>query len=228
MIRCIIVDDEPLGQQVIERYIIQTEGMELVAKCSNAVEAHNILKQKAIDLMFLDIKMPVVSGIDFLKSFDHPPAVIFTTAYSGYAIDGFELSAVDYLLKPVTYSRFKKAISKFLKQSGQVNEAVKKFIYIKAGGKLIKIVHEDILYAESMRDYMKVVTKNEKHVTHLTMKSLVGLLPAPDFVQVHRSFIVHTAYITSISKKEIVISQYKIPIGNNFKETVDELIQRIR
>lgn len=228
MIRCIIVDDEPLAQQVIERYVQQTTGLQLVKKCSNAIEAYNTLKQGLVDLMFLDIKMPVVSGIDFLKSFENPPSVIFTTAYSEYAIDGFELNAVDYLLKPVTYGRFKKAINKFLNQSGHTNETTKNYFYIKAEGKLVRVFHKDMFYAESMRDYMKIVTAKEKYITHLTMKSLVGLLPPQEFVQVHRSFIINTAFVTSISKKEVEISAYKIPVGSNFKEGIDKLIQRTR
>ncbi|MBX3256611.1 MAG: response regulator transcription factor [Chitinophagaceae bacterium] len=226
MIKCMIVDDEPLAQQVIERHIQQMGMLTLVQKCTHVIEAFNVLQQQEINLLFLDIKMPVISGLEFMKSLEKPPAVIFTTAFSEYALDGFELDAVDYLLKPVTFSRFRRSIEKFLKQTGLPVTPEKKYIYIKVSGKLVKIFLADILYAESLKDYMKIVTIKESFVTHMTMKSLIGLLPAHSFIQVHRSFVIHSGHITSIGRKEISVHKHIIPVGDNYRMNILALEQR--
>lgn len=157
MMRCIIVDDEPLAREVLEGYIKQSPPLQLVKKCSNALEAFDVLHTQTIDLMFLDIQMPAINGIDFLKSLRHPPAVIFTTAFAQHAVTGFELEAVDYLLKPITRERFDKSIQRLLKiytpkQSGPV----KNYTYFKVSGKLVKVQHTDLLYAQSVKDYISL------------------------------------------------------------------------
>jgi len=222
MLRCLIVDDEPLAQEVIEKYIQQSGKLELVKKCANALEAFAVLEKQPVDLLFLDISMPVINGIDFIRSLPDPPAVIFTTAFSEYAADSYELDALDYLVKPITYERFSKGIDKYFKQNSHPEAEQRTYFYVKVNGKLQKVVYKDILYAESMRDYIKIVTTRENHITHLTMKALADLLPSALFVRVHRSFIVHTAFIKSIGRKEIWINEIKIPVGDNYKKNLEQ------
>lgn len=220
MINCIIVDDEPLAQTVIQRYIEQTAGLHLLEKCANAIEAFNALQKHQVDLMFLDIKMPVISGLELLRKLKHRPAVIFTTGFTDYAMEGYELDVIDYLLKPVTFQRFNKALAKYLKQTGIAAIEQNNYIYIKVSGKLVKVPFSEILYAESLKDYMKIVTVNDRLITHLTMKSLVNLLPAATFIRIHRSFIVNITLADSISRKEIILQGTSIPVGNNYKANI--------
>lgn len=221
MINCIIVDDEPLAQTVIQRYIEQTAGLHLLEKCANAIEAFNALQKHQVDLMFLDIKMPVISGLELLRKLKHRPAVIFTTGFTDYAMEGYELDVIDYLLKPVTFQRFNKALAKYLKQTGIAAVEQNNYIYIKVSGKLVKVPFSEILYAESLKDYMKIVTVNDRLITHLTMKSLVSLLPAATFIRIHRSFIVNITLADSISRKEIILQGTSIPVGNNYKANIN-------
>lgn len=220
MIQCLIVDDEPLAQEVIEKYIEQSTRLQLIKKCSNALEAFAVLEKQPVDLLFLDISMPVINGIDFIRSLKNPPVVIFTTAFSEYAADSYELEALDYLVKPITYTRFIKSIDKFFKQNPKLNAEEKNYLYIKVNGRLQKVFYADIVYAESMRDYIKIVTVKETHVTHLTMKAFADILPADIFIRVHRSFIVNTTYIRSVGKKEITVNDFKIPVGDNYRQNL--------
>ncbi|MFA6944876.1 MAG: LytTR family DNA-binding domain-containing protein [Pedobacter sp.] len=219
MTRCIIVDDEPLAQQVIENHINKTEGLILLKKCGNAIEAFKCISQANVDLIFLDIKMPSMNGIEFIKSLRNPPAFIFTTAYSEHAVISYDLEAVDYLLKPITYERFLAGIAKFLKQN--VNPiAENPFSYFKVNGKMIKVEHRDIIYAQSIKDYIIINTLKGNYITHMTMKYLAELLPDTSFRRVHRSFLISIAHITSIGRNEIELQQMKIPIGENFRVNI--------
>lgn len=220
MIKCLIVDDEPLAQQVLERYILQSDQLQLVGKCNNVFEAHDALQKEEIDIVFMDIKMPAGNGLEFIKSLKQIPSVIFTTAYSEYAAESYSVNAIDYLLKPIKEERFLTSISKFKKQSSIGNPAIKDYLYIKANGSLIKIMHRDILYVQSMKDYLKLVTPAEKYLTHLTMVSLLDLLPPEKFIRIHRSFIVQLSHIKSITKKEVLLHEYVIPIGENYKKNL--------
>jgi DNA-binding LytR/AlgR family response regulator len=220
MVQCLIVDDEPLAQDVIAKYIEQSAKLQLVKKCSNALEAFAVLEKQPVDLLFIDISMPVINGIDFIRSLKDPPAVIFTTAFSEYAADSYELEALDYLVKPITYARFTKSVDKYFKQKTKPGPDEKNYLYIKVNGRLQKVFYADIIYAESMRDYVKIVTVTENHVTHLTMKALSDLLPAGIFIRVHRSFIVHAKCILSIGKKKILVNEFKIPVGDNYKQNL--------
>ncbi len=213
-----IVDDEPLAQQVLEKHIRQTPELELVAKCFHAADAFAALHQHKIELIFLDIKMPSVSGIDFIRSLKDPPAFIFTTAFAEHALQSYELQAVDYLLKPITYERFKKSIDRFLGQTvaPPVKEE-KKYFYIKVNGSLVKLFFADVLYAQSMKDYIKIVTTGSSYLTHLTMKSLLELLPENMFRRVHRSYIVNLEQIEVIHKTSVIIGKSEIPLGENYK-----------
>jgi len=222
MTRCIIVDDEPLAQQVIENHINKTEGLTLLKKCGNAVEAFNCISQSDVDLIFLDIKMPFMSGIEFIKSLRNPPAFIFTTAYSEHAVMSYELEAVDYLLKPITYDRFLAAIAKFLKQNVSP-KAENPFSYFKVNGKMVKVEHSDIIYAQSIKDYIILNTLKGNYIIHMTMKYLAELLPDTSFRRIHRSFLISLPHVTSIGRNEIELHQVKIPIGENFRINIRDI-----
>lgn len=213
-----IIDDEPLAQQVLEKYIGQTPELTLVAKCFNATEAFTVLHQQPVDLLFLDIKMPLISGMQFIRSLKDPPAFIFTTAYAEFALESYELEAIDYLLKPVTYERFKKSIARFLQQKPPLAPATEKdYVYLKVDGNLVRVFHRDILFAQSMKDYIKVTTTTGSYLTHLTMKSLLELLPEQLFKRIHRSYVVNTQHLDVIGKEEVIIGKTTIPVGENYK-----------
>jgi len=235
MIRTIIVDDEPLALQVLENYIEKLPEVELVAKCENAIEANEILNREKIDLICLDIKMPQISGIDFLKSLKNPPHVIFTTAFSNYALESYNLDVTDYLLKPISFDRFFKAINKVIESINNAkNESPNDddYFYVKADKKLIKIKYEDIIYIEGLKDYVIIRKNNTRVVTLQTMKSLDEKLPSNQFIRVHRSFIVNVNKINSIMGNMIeVIEKGKeklIPIGKNYKEVLMKTIEEKR
>ncbi|MDP4248502.1 MAG: LytTR family DNA-binding domain-containing protein [Bacteroidota bacterium] len=226
MVKCIVVDDEPLAQQVLEAHILKTKELHLVKKCANAVEAFEILGKEKIDLMFLDIKMPNLSGTDFILSLRNPPAVVFTTAFSEYAALSYELEAIDYLLKPVTLERFNMSIARFLKTQIRP-EQEQTYSYFKVDGKLVKIEHTGILYAQAIKDYIILCTLHGNYIVHMTMKGLEDLLPANLFVRIHRSFIIGTSHIRAIEKSAVELGKMKIPIGGNYKLNVDLLKTRI-
>jgi len=225
MIKCLITDDEVIAQQILEKYILQTEGLTLVAKCRNAMEAFAKLEQHQVDLMFLDIEMPLVNGVAFLKTLTHPPKVIFTTAYAEYALQGYELNVVDYLLKPFSYERFSKAIDKVKQALPEVKEATSEtaaeHLVVKEKEGLLKIAFSDILYIEGSRDYMKIYTAQRQYLVHLTMKKLEEMLPASQFIRTHKSYIVSLDKIRVVRSGELVLADEKIiPVSVNYKEQV--------
>ncbi|KQB99720.1 LytTR family DNA-binding domain-containing protein [Pedobacter sp. Hv1] len=218
MKNCLIVDDEPLALDIIESYVNGNEQLCLIKKCNTAFEAFEVLHHIEIDLLFLDIKMPGLNGIDFIKSLKNPPAVIFTTAFSEYAAASYDLEAVDYLLKPITLERFNKSLDKFFKlQPVAVNEE-KDYTYFKVSGKLVKVEHVNILYAQSIKDYLMLYTSSGNLIVHMTMKYLNELLPEHQFMRVHRSYLVNQSHINSIGKNQIQINEVEIPIGEHYKE----------
>jgi two-component system LytT family response regulator len=224
MINCLIVDDEPLAQDILEGYVNDHEKLFLVKKCSTAFEAFEVLHQQQIDVLFLDIRMPALNGIDFLKSLKNPPAVIFTTAFSEYAVNSYELDAVDYLLKPITIERFQKSLEKLFKLPQlEVKEQIKAYTYFKVSGQLLKVLHNDIFYVQSIKDYMMLYTRNGNLMVHMTMKYLCDLLPENQFIRVHRSYLINTNYIGSIGKSKIHINQVEIPIGTNYRKDISNL-----
>jgi len=220
MINCLIVDDEPLAQDILEAYVLQANQLCLVKKCSTAFEAFEVLHSDKIDLMFLDIKMPALSGIDFLKSLKNPPAIIFTTAYAEYAVASYELEAVDYLLKPITKERFDKSLAKLFKLKPIELTETKNYTYFKVSGKLQKVLHQDLRYAQSIKDYIMLYTKSGNLIVHMTMKYLCDLLPDDSFLRVQRSYLVNKTYVTAIGKNEVNLGDMEIPIGDSFKEAV--------
>jgi DNA-binding LytR/AlgR family response regulator len=236
-ITCLAVDDEPPALQVIEKYIAAMPALELTASVNNAVDALSILQNNKIDLIFLDIQMPQLLGTDFIRSLINPPKVIFTTAFRKYAVDGFELDAVDYLLKPISFERFLKAVNKVMRlniatnendsayKASPANTAADSFIYLRADRKNIKVNFDDILFVESLKDYIKVVTKDKTIVTKQAISSIEENLPSDLFIRTHRSFIVSLKRIESYTNDLIQIAKYEIPISRSYKHEVEKLLK---
>lgn len=243
MINAIIVDDEPLAQDVLETYIEKIPEITLVQKCSNALEANEALKSKDVDLMFLDIQMPQLTGVDFLKTLSKPPVVIFTTAYPNYAVEGFELNALDYLLKPISLERFMKASNKAIEQielrrkgaSAEAAPAVSDdpgYIFVKADKKLVKIHYQDILYIEGLKDYVIIRQENSRVITLQTMKSLEDKLPQGIFKRIHRSYIVNIERIDAVIGNMVEVKEKgqakHLPIGKNYRDELLEIVNKNR
>lgn len=221
MLRCLIIEDEPLGQLVLERYISGVPGFELAGKCATAVEAFEALHRSAIDLLFLDIRLPHVSGMDFLKSLKDPPLVVFTTAYPEFAAQSYDLEAVDYLLKPITEERFRRCVDKILQRTPA--PAPRNHLILKVDGALVRVALQEILYIESLKDYLRVVTTTGAYVTHLTMKAVEGLLPADAFVRVHRSYLVSLSKISVLGAAALKVGEKGIPVGETYRARVAAL-----
>jgi DNA-binding LytR/AlgR family response regulator len=228
-IKCLITDDEPLALDVLTNYINNLEYLELAGCCSNAVETINFLQKNKIDLLFLDIQMPKLTGIDFLRTLHQPPKVIFTTAYREYALEGYDLNVLDYLLKPISFERFIIAVNKYCNskqlitmpvQQGTTNSSSDSFIYLKADKKMIKVYLKDILYIESMKDYIRVKTTGREIVTYQKISYLEEKLPDDRFLRIHRSYIVAVDRITSFNATTIDIGDEEIPIGRLYKNVV--------
>ncbi|WP_297098363.1 LytTR family DNA-binding domain-containing protein [uncultured Draconibacterium sp.] len=230
MYRCIIIDDEPIAIRVIRNHLSVFTDFEVVAECSNALEAMPILQKENIDLLFCDIQMPQITGVDFIRSMLHPPKVIFTTAYRDYAIDAFELNVVDYLLKPISFERFTKAINHFLElqtatpPSISETQETRDFIFLKADKKHHKINLSDILYFESLGDYVIAYTSDQKIVTKERISHLSDLLPPKRFLQIHRGYIVSIDKIESIGAGFVEIKGKKLPVGRNYKPDLQKLL----
>lgn len=232
---CLAVDDEPPALQVIEKYISAVAILELKASVNNAVDALSILQNNKIDLIFLDIQMPQILGTDFMRSLINPPKVIFTTAFRKYAVDGFELDAVDYLLKPISFERFLKAVNKVMRLNITTNEndlpfkipqtkTADSFIYLRADRKNIKVNFDYILFIESLKDYIKVVTKDKTIVTKQAISSIEENLPNDLFIRTHRSFIISINKIESYTNELIQISKYELPISRSYRHEVEKAL----
>ena len=232
MMNCIALDDEPLALDIIEAYVKKHPELNLIARCNNADEASKVLNSQHIDLMFLDIQMPGVTGLNFVRSLKNKPLFMFTTAYSEYAIDGFELDAIDYLLKPIAYDRFEKAIEKAkeyytIKNNSGLTESdlENDFIFVKANQQLIKLAYGEILYVEAFADYVKIFLNDRKIVTLQTMKKMEAKLPSDIFSRVHRSFIVSRKAVQSFSTSVCEVNGEKIPVGKNYKNDFIKLMK---
>ena len=223
MTRCLIVDDEPIAQQILEQYILQTPGLTLVAKCRNALEAFAKLEQHAIDLVFLDIEMPLVTGLTFLKTLTTPPKVIFTTAYPDYAVQAFDLDAMDYLLKPFSYERFQKAVAKLQAPAPPAAEpnSPDGFLLVKDKGGLVKVPYGQILFIKAAKDYVRIVTATQQYLASFTMKNLEETLPADQFIRIHKSFIVALEQVKMIRADTVIMTQdHSLPLSVNYKENL--------
>ena len=231
MIKCIIVEDETLAQNVIQSHLEKTKQFELVGICSNALEAKEVLNKLEVDLIFLDIQLPGMTGLHFLRNLQNPPLVVLTTAYSEYALESYEFNVIDYLLKPISFERFSKTINKIVegKLFNSIKEdqvAYRDHIFIKSSNKFFKVNFSEIIYIEGMKDYLKIYTNDYKLVTHQTMGEMEKLLPEKQFIRVHKSYIIAVAHIRSIYGNNIEMNKASIPIGINYKEKVMQLLGR--
>jgi DNA-binding LytR/AlgR family response regulator len=232
-IRCVIIDDEPLARKGLKEYIQDVDFLQLVGEFDNPLKAADTLIKEKIDLLFLDIQMPKMTGMEFMKTLSHPPMVIFTTAYPQYAVEGFELNAIDYLLKPFSFERFWKSVLKARsakESSGSpvtpAGAAEPDYFFIKSDSKLVKIFYDEILFIEALQNYVAVHTTSKKHITYLTFRSIEEHLPASRFIRTHKSYIVAAAKVESIEGNDIKIGQHHIPISRTERDAVlQQLLQ---
>lgn len=220
--KCLIVEDEPIAAEIIASFIERDKELELVQICSDAINAHSVLKHQAIDLMFLDLHLPILKGFDFLRKLTDPPAVIVTTAYHDYALEGYELDVVDYLLKPIPYERFDKAIQKF-KHFLKAEEALfehseRDYILVQLAKRQLKIFLDEIFFIESFREYIVIHTKNEDVKVKMPISKIESILDPKRFKRVHKSYIVSQDKIEVYSANELIINGNKIPVGRTYKE----------
>jgi DNA-binding LytR/AlgR family response regulator len=224
--QCMIVEDEPLAQNVLKKYIADHPFLELAAVCPDAVEAQKVLLSQSIQLIFLDINLPKLSGINFLKSIARPPLVIFTTAYPEFAAEGFEMDAIDYILKPFSYERFLKAVNKVLEKLKMMEngllppETSLSFIFLKSDKKVYKVDLDDIVYAEALDDYVRVVTEKNQFLVNDTLKNIHKELPAGQFIRVHKSYIIAKNKIVFFEGNYVKVANRDIPIGASYREEI--------
>jgi len=227
-IDCIIVDDEPLARKGIKEYIHDVDFLNLVGEFDNAVKAADILSKETVQLLFLDIQMPKITGLDFFRSLKQAPPVIFTTAYPQYALEGFDVNALDYLVKPISFERFLKAAIKAkeyfeLRKENESNAASnEEYFFVKSDNKLVKIFYNEILFVEALQNYVTIHTTTKKYITYLTFKSVEEYLPQGAFIKTHKSYIVSAAKIDSIEGNDIRIKEHHVPISRNEKDQVME------
>lgn len=230
-IKCLLVDDEPLAISLLENHIGKMDNFEVIGKCSNAIKAAEVLRSTPVDLMFLDIKMPQITGLDFLRSLKNPPSVIFTTAYREYALEGYDLEVVDYLLKPITFDRFFKATDRYLRLNTQVAPKAittpqDNFIYVKSGAKFNKFNTDEILFIESIKDTIVVHQgAGVKHTLKYKISDIETELQEKGFLRIHRSFIINVNKITAFTAYDVEIGTIEIPIGASYKEGVFKVLK---
>ena len=233
--KCLIIDDEPLARDLIRNHIEKLDNFEIVAECGDAMKALQELRDHHIDLMFLDIQMPQITGIEFLKILKNPPKVIVTTAYREYALDGFELDVVDYLLKPITFERFLKSVNKFYQITQEEIQSTvaenhnysseESYIYVKENKRVVKLQLSDIVYIEGLSEYVQIYTGKKKIVTKISMTSLEEKLPGDGFLRIHKSFIVSLSKIEAFTSHTIEVPGKELPIGRSYKSNVLEVLQ---
>jgi DNA-binding LytR/AlgR family response regulator len=227
----VIIDDEPIARKGLKEYMQDASFLQLAGEFDNPLKAADLLAHEKIDLLFLDIQMPKMTGIEFLKTLQHPPMVIFTTAYPQYAVEGFEWNAIDYLLKPFSFERFWKAVSKARSMQEVITQPVTPtgepdYFFIKTDNKLVKVLYDDILFVEALQNYVAVYTTGKKYITYLTFHSIESHLPAARFIKTHKSYIVAANKVESIEGNDITIGSYHIPISRTEREAVlQQLIQ---
>ena len=230
-VKCIVVDDEPLAQKGLEEYIKEVPFMELKAVCDSALQAYPLLHNGQADLILLDIEMPELSGIDFLRSLHQPPAVIFTTAYPEYALQGYELDVIDYLVKPIPFSRFLKAATKardFLAEKNNRSPAIdaqKDFFFLKVNHQIERIYYTDILFIEALQNYVAIYLTDKKLVCYMTISTMEKQLPASLFMRIHKSYIVALNKIDKIDKNKIIIHNQQLPVSRGVKEKLMHVVE---
>jgi two-component system LytT family response regulator len=221
-ISCIITDDEPFARKGLQGYVEKIDFLDLKGSCEDALQLSNLLQQHPVDLLFLDIQMPHITGVEFLRAIRNPPKVIFTTAYEQYAIEGFELDVMDYLLKPISYERFLKAAWKardYFAAKQQPDNSIP-YLFVKANGKLEKIIFDDILFVEGMENYVAIHLENRKIITHMTIKSLIEKLPARQFIQSHKSYVVAINKVDTIEGNILHVHKHQVPVSKYLREEV--------
>jgi DNA-binding LytR/AlgR family response regulator len=232
--KCLVVDDEPLARTLMESYIGKMEGLTLIKSCSNALDAFHVLKQTPVDLIFLDIHMPRISGIELLRSLKNKPKVILTTAYREYAMEAYDLDVVDYLLKPVTFERFLRGVSKIHQTKSTLvpeeNSLVKSYddsyIYFREDREMVKVFLKDILYIESLRDYVRLKTLSKQIITYQKISFLEQKLPENKFVRIHRSFIVSIDNVSSFTFNSVKLGDIEVPVGRNYKQQAMKVLNK--
>ena len=229
MIRCVVVDDEPLAREILELYVSHKEELQLVGVCKSAEEVVVLLNKETVDVLFLDILMPGMSGMQLLKTLENPPLVVFTTAYNQYAVEGFEVGAVDYLMKPISPKRFDVAVEKIkdkmlLRKITTTSTNTTGHIFVRADYQDVKIMLKDILYIEGLKDYVKIVTTEKRIITLTNIKGMLEKLPPNDFIRVHKSFIVSRKKIDTIKANTLMIGDKEIPVGLTFKENFKKIM----
>jgi DNA-binding LytR/AlgR family response regulator len=228
LINCLVVDDEPIAREGMMEYIRQIDYLNAVAECKSAAEAAGLLQKNKIDLIFTDIQMPKLSGIEFVKALSNPPLVIFTTAFSEYALEGFELDVIDYLLKPISFSRFLKSAEKaqsYLNTRNKGVEIAHDFFFIKCNGKIEKLVMADVIYIEAMANYVIIHTRQKKYVTYLTFSGIEEQLPVNIFVRIHKSYLVAIPEIQTIDGNEVITNLKRLPMSKNYRNDVMNKIE---
>jgi len=223
-LKCVITDDEPMARKGIKGYVEKVNFLELAGMCEDAVSLNNLLREQPVDLLFLDIEMPYINGVELLQSLSNPPKVIFTTAYEQYALKGFELEAVDYLLKPISFERFLKAVNRAHDLFLQTAPPPADHLFIKTDDKLVKISWADIVYIEAMENYVSIYTAQTRYITHTTLKSVLECITDPGFIQTHKSFVINAAKITSIEGNLIELGRHQVPVSRSMKDAVLEKI----
>lgn len=231
MIKCLIVDDEPLAREAIRVYIEKLPELEIVTECENALQAMSFLRRKHIDLIFLDIEMPEISGIEFLQMLKAVPGVIFTTAYRNYAVEAFDLDVIDYLLKPISFDRFVAAINKYFERTNkpvhtkaELKEDTVKYLNVKADRKTYKIDINTILYIESLKDYVKIVCENKTLLTHDSLSNLEEYLAESGFIRIHRSYLLAINKINSFDAESVFLKNKELPISRTYKKSVLKIL----
>jgi DNA-binding LytR/AlgR family response regulator len=230
-IRCLIVDDEPLARELVENHLSKLDQFEHIASCDNAMAAFNILNTREIDLIFLDIQMPLITGLDFIRNLKNPPKIIITTAFRNYAIEGFDLDVVDYLLKPITFERFFRSLEKYLRQTRPLRAPEKddapqlaEFIYLRSNKKHYKIGTSEILYIESNKDYITLHLTGRKLQIKQPISEVEDMLDATRFLRIHRSYLVNIDKITAFTASDIEIDTVELPIGTNYRKAVASVL----
>ena len=231
--RCIVIDDEPLARELVASYLGKIDNIELIAQCGNAMEAFQLLKEKKVDLIFLDINMPQISGIDFIRSLSNPPKVIIISAHKEYALEGFELDVIDYLLKPVSFSRLLKAVDKYFMISdksmqfqGTTAAQEEEFIFLKENKKVVKVILNEIDYIEAMGEYCQVFVEGRRIIPKLSIKNFEEILADKDFIRIHKSIMIPLKKVTAFSASTIEINKKKeLPIGRSYKKSVLHALQ---
>jgi len=221
-LKCIVTDDEPIAREGLLSYIGKVDFLKVVAECEDALQLNDVLKSQTVDLLFLDIEMPYMSGIDFLSNLANPPKVIMTTAYEQYAIKGYDLDVIDYLLKPIPFERFLKAVNKaydiIVNQRNPAKEI--DYFYVKTNQKFEKVFFNDILFIEGVENYVAIQTETSKIMTHATIKAILEKMPDDKFIQIHKSFIINLEKVSFVEGNMVGIGKYKLPVSRTFREKV--------